>query len=90
LPAGRIAGLGCSRDFHRELLSGGVCRYNGGVKGHLNAAWHAAHPVPPRPTRADRIRWHTAHARLCGCRPIPASLVAEIRARGRRTRTRTA
>jgi enamine deaminase RidA (YjgF/YER057c/UK114 family) len=40
----------------------------------LNKAWHAAHPMPERPSRDQRIRWHVAHAKACACRPAPASL----------------
>jgi hypothetical protein len=29
-----------------------------------------------------RIEWHLEHVRVCGCAPIPASVLAEIRARG--------
>jgi len=34
--------------------------------------------MPPRPTREQRIKWHVAHARLCGCRAIPDSLKADV------------
>jgi predicted DNA-binding protein (MmcQ/YjbR family) len=40
----------------------------------LNAVWHRAHPMPVRATTAQRLKWHLAHAKACGCRPIPASL----------------
>ena len=40
----------------------------------MNKAWHRAHPMPVRATRAQRLAWHEAHARTCGCRPIPATL----------------
>ncbi|MBI2897704.1 MAG: GNAT family N-acetyltransferase [Deltaproteobacteria bacterium] len=42
----------------------------------INARWHAAHPMPKRPTVDQRIRWHEQHQRHCGCRPIPAKLAA--------------
>jgi hypothetical protein len=34
--------------------------------------------MPPRPTREQRIKWHVAHARLCGCRAIPDSIKADV------------
>ncbi|MFO0744154.1 MAG: hypothetical protein U1F43_00580 [Myxococcota bacterium] len=52
----------------------------------LDATWHRAHPMPPRPTLAERIAWHSEHARHCGCRPMPPALLAlvEQALRGRR------
>lgn len=44
----------------------------------MNKAWHRAHPMPARATRAQRLAWHEAHARTCGCRPIPASLQRQL------------
>jgi catechol 2,3-dioxygenase-like lactoylglutathione lyase family enzyme len=44
----------------------------------LNAAWHAKHPMPPRAGIAQRAKWHAAHARHCGCRPIPAAITAHL------------
>ena len=46
----------------------------------LNAAWHAKHIMPPRPTLDQRMCWHVAHAEHCRCRPIPPTLRALIRA----------
>ena len=40
----------------------------------INKAWHRAHRMPARATTAQRLRWHQAHAKACGCRPMPASL----------------
>src|SRR5208282_5705777 len=39
-----------------------------------NRAWHAAHVMPTAPTLQQRIAWHRAHAKHCGCRPVPAKL----------------
>jgi catechol 2,3-dioxygenase-like lactoylglutathione lyase family enzyme len=44
----------------------------------LNARWHATHRMPERATLEQRIAWHTAHARKCGCRDIPPRILAEI------------
>jgi hypothetical protein len=57
------------------------------MKRSINAAWHATHRMPPRATLAQRIRWHVAHAKHCGCRPMPASVVAALAAK-RRSSTR--
>jgi len=43
----------------------------------MNQAWHLRHRMPRNATREQRVRWHTAHALACACRPIPASVRAE-------------
>jgi hypothetical protein len=48
----------------------------------VNARWHASHPMPKPATLADRVRWHVAHAKACGCRPIPKSVAAALARRG--------
>jgi hypothetical protein len=48
----------------------------------MNARWHAVHPMPPRATLDQRVTWHVAHAKACGCRPMPASVIAELTRRG--------
>jgi hypothetical protein len=47
----------------------------------LNAAWHRSHPMPRNATLDQRVRWHLAHADACGCRAIPKSVLAELKAR---------
>jgi hypothetical protein len=32
----------------------------------------------PRATREQRIKWHVAHARACGCRDIPDSIKPDV------------
>ena len=44
----------------------------------MNKAWHRAHPMPARATRAQRLAWHESHAKACGCRPIPAGLQRQL------------
>jgi hypothetical protein len=53
-----------------------------------NAEWHAKHPMPPRAALEDRVKWHAAHARHCGCRPVPASLAARVEATARTPKSR--
>ncbi|MEJ0013107.1 MAG: hypothetical protein WDM94_10885 [Bauldia sp.] len=50
--------------------------------GKINAAWHDANPMPKNPTLDQRIAWHVAHARHCGCRPVPDKLGEEMVKRG--------
>jgi hypothetical protein len=40
----------------------------------MNKAWHEKHKMPRRPTLEQRRKWHEAHARNCGCRPMPENL----------------
>ena len=44
----------------------------------MNAAWHERNPMPKNATMAQRVKWHTAHAKTCACRAIPKSVAAEI------------
>ena len=48
----------------------------------INATWHRAHVMPKNPTLDQRIEWHVAHARACGCREITGKLRDEMPARG--------
>ncbi len=45
----------------------------------INAKWHAKNPMPRGAKMDERIRWHLAHSKACGCRPIPASVAEAIR-----------
>ena len=49
-----------------------------------NAKWHAAHRMPANATLDERVAWHVAHAAQCGCRPMPATVVAELKRRRQR------
>jgi hypothetical protein len=44
--------------------------------------------MPKNPTIHDRIAWHIEHQKQCACRPIPARLIEEIRARSERAARR--
>lgn len=44
----------------------------------MNARWHASHPMPKNASLAQRVAWHTAHARHCACRPMPKSVIAAL------------
>ncbi len=49
------------------------------ARRRLNAAWHERHPMPKNPTTEQRLAWHQAHEKNCGCRPMPAKLRAFLR-----------
>ena len=53
------------------------------MAGTLNAKWHQANRMPPRASLDQRVTWHVAHAKACTCREMPASIVAELRRRGK-------
>ncbi len=44
----------------------------------MNAHWHADHPIPKPTTIAQRLAWHVAHQKHCGCRPMPPALAATV------------
>ena len=48
----------------------------------MNADWHRKHRLPKHATLAQRVRWHVAHAKACGCREMPASIVRALKAGG--------
>jgi len=50
--------------------------------GKLNAEWHRANRMPKNPTMDQRIAWHLAHAKACGCREISGKLREEMERRG--------
>ncbi len=47
----------------------------------LNAAWHKANRMPARASLDQRVAWHMAHARVCACRGLPASILKELKRR---------
>jgi hypothetical protein len=47
----------------------------------VNAKWHETHRMPRPATFEQRVKWHVAHANACGCRPIPRTVVAELKRR---------
>jgi hypothetical protein len=50
--------------------------------GAINKEWHETHRMPRAPKLEDRLKWHLEHARVCGCREIPAKLLADAKKRG--------
>lgn len=58
----------------------------GKKRATINAAWHRAHPMPAKPTLADRALWHREHETACGCRPIPPAVRDWLRAHAPKAR----
>jgi hypothetical protein len=48
----------------------------------LNAEWHKSHRMPARASLDQRVSWHLAHVKACGCRAIPATVLRELARRG--------
>jgi hypothetical protein len=44
----------------------------------INATWHKKHVMPDNATPAQRLKWHGAHAKHCGCRPFTAAMRAKL------------
>jgi hypothetical protein len=38
--------------------------------------------MPKNATMDQRVTWHLAHAKACGCRTIPKTVAAELKRRG--------
>jgi hypothetical protein len=51
------------------------------VSKRINAEWHRNNVMPKNPTLEQRIAWHIEHAKVCGCRAIPPSLLPIINQR---------
>jgi hypothetical protein len=56
----------------------------------INAAWHRKHTMPMGSTIGQRVKWHVAHAKACGCRAIPPTVLKELRRLGRKPPARRA
>ena len=74
IPSALIAGMAKFRAKERlaKLVAKGPKRR---ASGRLNAAWHRRNRMPRNATLYQRVVWHLAHARACGCRPIPESVL---------------
>jgi hypothetical protein len=46
-----------------------------------NAAWHERYPMPRNASLDQRVQWHIQHAKACGCREMPQTIVTELRLR---------
>jgi hypothetical protein len=58
------------------------------MKKPMHKAWHEKHKMPTGATLAERVKWHVAHQKNCGCRPIPKTLLAVVKAKGQKICTR--
>ena len=47
-----------------------------------NDAWHTKHRMPKNAKPDLRIAWHLDHVKACGCRGIPAGVLALMKVRG--------
>lgn len=56
----------------------------------INADWHRAHVLGQGAPMDQRVEWHLAHVRECGCRGIPDTVRDELERRGLPVPTRPA
>lgn len=49
----------------------------------INATWHKSHRMPRNATAKQRLEWHLAHAKVCGCRKLSAAMLKELRRRAK-------
>jgi hypothetical protein len=54
----------------------------------INCAWHARHPLPPDARLEQKIDWHLAHQRHCGCHPMPVAIRIALALRTQRATNR--
>ncbi len=55
----------------------------------INKTWHDKHKMPMPSTLAQRVKWHEAHLKHCGCRKdIPPTIVAELKKQGKKVCSR--
>ena len=47
-----------------------------------NREWHEQNRMSKNATPQQRAEWHLEHAKHCACRPIPAGVLAFIKATG--------
>lgn len=45
----------------------------------INKEWHEKHKMPKNPTFEEKLKWHKEHAKNCGCRPIPKSILSKLK-----------
>lgn len=50
-------------------------------RGPVNTEWHGRHAMAKNATLDERIAWHREHQRRCACRPVPPTLMAQMRSR---------
>jgi hypothetical protein len=54
----------------------------------INKVWHEKHRMSKNATLIQRINWHIAHAKHCGCRQMPASIVSALERKDLKTCSR--
>jgi hypothetical protein len=49
----------------------------------INASWHKTNQMPKNATLDQRVDWHLAHLKACGCRKdLPSTILKELNRRG--------
>lgn len=70
--------------LHAEAVANDVGNAVAESSPLINAKWHNQHVMPMGSTLSQRVDWHVAHAKACGCREIPPTVLKELRRRGKK------
>jgi hypothetical protein len=54
----------------------------------INAKWHKQHVMSMGSSLRQRVNWHVAHAKACGCREVPPTVLKELRRLGKKAPNR--
>lgn len=49
----------------------------------INAEWHLTHKMPKNPSLDQRVNWHREHVKNCQCRPMPGTILVELKRRNK-------
>jgi hypothetical protein len=46
---------------------------------NINKTWHLSHKMPEKATPKQRLDWHLAHAKNCGCRKLKPDFLKKLK-----------
>ncbi len=59
--------------------------YHYRMSNTINKKWHEKHIVPMSSTLKQRVAWHVAHLKHCGCRKdVPKTIIEALKAEGKK------
>jgi hypothetical protein len=55
------------------------------MKKGINKSWHEKHKLVMPSTLEQRVKWHEAHLKHCGCRKdLPPMIIAALKTQGKK------
>ena len=45
----------------------------------INKEWHETHRMSKNASFEEKVKWHKAHQKNCGCRPVPQKLLLQMK-----------